>query len=160
MLNTLQTVVRNANLENVRSTNSPRVTTSESREVGNRFSRSKFHGDSSGPDSILRAGAPRALTRLSKVERAVKTQARPVLVSLQRLPFRDFTAEEFLGRSLTDLPRHRWLVSIFQGSRLTLGQMADACVYVGWGTDSRFESKAARSCFATSGLKRLRRAEV
>jgi len=32
---------------------------------------------------------------------ALKTQVRPVLVSNQRLPFRDFTAEEFLGRTLT-----------------------------------------------------------
>ncbi len=36
-----------------------------------------------------------------KFDRALKTQVRPVLVSLQRLPFRDFTAEEFLGRTLT-----------------------------------------------------------
>jgi hypothetical protein len=34
-----------------------------------------------------------------KFDRALKTQVRPVLVSLQRLPFRDFTAEEFLGRT-------------------------------------------------------------
>src|SRR2546425_8006181 len=32
-----------------------------------------------------------------KVDRAVKTQVRPVLVPLQRLPFRHFTAEEFIG---------------------------------------------------------------
>ena len=32
-----------------------------------------------------------------KFDRALKTQVRPVLVPLQRLPFRDFTAEEFLG---------------------------------------------------------------
>src|SRR5262249_48309396 len=36
-----------------------------------------------------------------KFDRALKTQERPVLVSLQRSPFRDFTAEEFLGRTLT-----------------------------------------------------------
>jgi hypothetical protein len=36
-----------------------------------------------------------------KFDRALKTQLRPVLVSLQLLPFRDFTAEEFLGRTLT-----------------------------------------------------------
>src|SRR5436190_458812 len=32
-----------------------------------------------------------------KFDRALKTQMRPVLVPLQRSPFRDFTAEEFLG---------------------------------------------------------------
>jgi hypothetical protein len=36
-----------------------------------------------------------------KFDRALKTPVRPLLVSLQRLPFRDFTAEEFLGRTLT-----------------------------------------------------------
>ena len=32
-----------------------------------------------------------------KFDRALKTPVRPVLVPLQRLPFRDFTAEEFIG---------------------------------------------------------------
>ena len=63
---------------------------------------------------------------------------RPVLVSLQRLPFRAFTAEEFLGRTLTI--GAGGCVSVFQGSSLTLGQMADACVYVGGGTN--VDSKA------------------
>jgi hypothetical protein len=66
-----------------------------------------------------------------KFDRALKTPVRPVLVSLQRLPFRDFTAEEFLGRTLTTCGGAHGCVSVFQGSRLTLGQMADACVYVG-----------------------------
>ena len=49
---------------------------------------------------------PRAVTAdidpdFQKFDRALKTQARPVLVSLRRLPFRDFTAEEFPGRTLT-----------------------------------------------------------
>jgi hypothetical protein len=66
-----------------------------------------------------------------KFDRALKTQVRPVLVSLQRLPFRDFTAEEFLGRTLTTCRGAGGCVSVFQGSSLTLGQMADACVYVG-----------------------------
>jgi len=64
-----------------------------------------------------------------KFDRALKTQVRPVLVSLQRLPFRDFTAEEFLGRSLTTC--RGGCRSVFKGSTLTLGQMADAAVYVG-----------------------------
>jgi hypothetical protein len=63
-------------------------------------------------------------------DRALKTQVRPVLVSLRRLPFRDFTAEEFLDGMLVTMRRGRW-VSIFAGSTLTLGQMADACVYIG-----------------------------
>ena len=69
----------------------------------------------------------------SKFDRAVKTQVRPVLVPLQRLPFRDFTAEEFLGRTVTTCRGPAGCVSIFKGSTLTLGQMADACFYVGKG---------------------------
>jgi hypothetical protein len=52
-------------------------------------------------DSILRPGSPEGLSPTFKsFDRALKTRVRPVLVSLQRLPFRDFTAEEFLGRTL------------------------------------------------------------
>jgi hypothetical protein len=58
----------------------------------------------------------------------------------ERLSFRDFTAEEFLGRTLTI--GARGCVSVFQESSLTLGQMADACVYVGGGAD--VDSKAKR----------------
>ena len=65
-----------------------------------------------------------------KFDRALRTPVRPVMVSLQRLPFRDFTAEESLGSSILTWSRGRW-VSIFNGSTLTLGQMADACVYFG-----------------------------
>jgi hypothetical protein len=79
-----------------------------------------------------------------KFDRALTTQARPVLVSLQRLPFRDFTAEEFLGRTVTTCRGPRGCRSIFQGSRLTLGQMADACVYVGAGADADVNAKPAR----------------
>jgi hypothetical protein len=63
-------------------------------------------------------------------------------VSLQRSPFRDFTAEEFLGRTLTTCRGAGGCVSVFQGSSLTLRQMADACVYVGGGPRRRFESEA------------------
>jgi hypothetical protein len=66
-----------------------------------------------------------------KFDRATKTQTRPVLVSLQRLPFRDFTAEEFLGRTLLTCRGVGGCESVFKGSTLTLGQMADACIYVG-----------------------------
>ncbi len=71
-----------------------------------------------------------------KFDRALKTQVRPVLVSLQRLPFRDFTAEEFLGRSLTTCRGASGCRSVFKGSTLTLGQMADAFVYVGRDADA------------------------
>jgi hypothetical protein len=87
---------------------------------------------------VGRLDPPRGVTRgidpdFQKFDRALKTQVRPVLVSLQRLPFRDFTAEEFLGRTLTTCRGAGGCVSVFQGSSLTLGQMADACVYVGGG---------------------------
>jgi len=57
-------------------------------------------------------------------------------VSLQRLPFWDFTAEEFLGRTLTIGAGG----GFFRGCSLTLGQMADACIYVG--RDADVDSKA------------------
>jgi hypothetical protein len=66
-----------------------------------------------------------------KFDRALSTHVRPVLVSLQRLPFRDFTAEEFLGRALTTCRPPGACRSVFKGSTLTLGHMADAVVYVG-----------------------------
>jgi hypothetical protein len=66
-----------------------------------------------------------------KFDRALKTQVRPVLAPLQRLPFRDFTAEEFLGRTLTNCRGAGGCVSMFKGSTLTLSQMADACIYIG-----------------------------
>lgn len=66
-----------------------------------------------------------------KFDRALTTQLRPVLVSFQRLPFRDFRAEEFLGRALTTCRPPGGCRSVFKGSTLTLGQMADAGVYLG-----------------------------
>jgi hypothetical protein len=66
-----------------------------------------------------------------KFDRAIKTLARPVLLSLQRAPFRDLSASEFLGRTLTTCRGTEGCRSVFRGSSLTLGQMADAVVYVG-----------------------------
>jgi hypothetical protein len=66
-----------------------------------------------------------------KFDRTLKTQVRPVLVPLERLPFRDFTAEEFIGGQMLTCRGTGGCRSVFQGSRLTLGQMADACFYVG-----------------------------
>jgi len=71
-----------------------------------------------------------------KFDRVLKTRVRPVLLPLQRLPFRDFTAEEFLGRTLTNCRGAGGCRSVFKGSTLTLGQMADACVYFGRGPDA------------------------
>ena len=79
-----------------------------------------------------------------KFDRALKRQARPVLVPLQRLPFRDFTAEEFLGRTIFNCRGPGGCVSMFLGSTLTLGQMADACVYVGGDTDVDTKAKPAQ----------------
>jgi len=66
-----------------------------------------------------------------KFDRALKTQVRPVLVPLQRLPFRDFSVEEFLGRTVTTCRGPNGCVSAFKGSSLTLGQMGDASIYYG-----------------------------
>src|SRR6266571_446099 len=78
-----------------------------------------------------------------KFDRALKTQVRPVLVPLQRLPFRDYTAEEFLGNGVFSCRGAGGCVSMFKGSTLTLGQMADACIYVGGRAD--VDSKASGS---------------
>jgi hypothetical protein len=78
-----------------------------------------------------------------KFDRALKTQMRPVLIPLQRLPFRDLTAEEFLGRALTNCRPAGGCRSVFKGSTLTLGQMADACVYFG-DADTDTKAKPAR----------------
>ena len=78
-----------------------------------------------------------------KFDRALKTQTRPVLVPLERLPFRDFTAEEFMG-GLLNCRGPGGCVSVFKGSTLTLGQMADAYVYVGGGDDAVIQGKPAR----------------
>jgi hypothetical protein len=66
-----------------------------------------------------------------KFDTALKTQLRPVMISLQRLPFRDFTAEEFLGRTLTTCRGANGCLSVFKGSSITLSEMADACIYIG-----------------------------
>ncbi len=71
-----------------------------------------------------------------KFDRALKTQVRPVLLPLDRLPFRDFTAEEFIGSGVFNCRGPGGCVSVFKGSTLTLGQMADACVYVGRDADA------------------------
>jgi len=67
----------------------------------------------------------------TKFDSALKTSVRPVLVSLQRPPFRDLSVENFLGRTLTTC--RGGCRSVFQGSTLTLGQMADAALYLGRG---------------------------
>jgi hypothetical protein len=66
-----------------------------------------------------------------KFDRALRTKSRPVLVPLKRSPFRDFTAEEFIGRKLLTGLRGHGLVSVFKGSKVTLAQLGDACVYFG-----------------------------
>jgi len=90
-------------------------------------------GAAAGPDPDYR-----------KFDRALKTQARPVLVPLQRLPFRDFRAEEFMGRTIFNCRGAGGCRSIFQESPLTLGQMADACIYVGGHADDDTKPKLGR----------------
>jgi hypothetical protein len=69
----------------------------------------------------------------AKFDRAIATPQRPVLLSLQRAPFRDLKAEEFLGGRLLTCSGPGVCRSVFMGSSLTLGQIADACVYFGSG---------------------------
>jgi hypothetical protein len=90
-------------------------------------------GASAGPDPDYR-----------KFDSSLKTKARPVLVPLQRLPYRDFRAEEFMGSTIFNCRGPGGCRSIFQGSPLTLGQMADACIYVGGDADVDTKPKPGR----------------
>jgi len=76
---------------------------------------------------VMTVGGPGP--EFQKFDRAVKTPVRPVLVSLQRAPFRDFTAEEFIGQKMLNCRGANGCVSAFQGTGVTLGQLADASVY-------------------------------
>ena len=83
---------------------------------------------------VITLGGPDS--KYAKFEQALHTPKRPVLISLQRRPFGDYLTEEFIGNELLKrLPSGR-LVGVFQGSRLTLAQLADACVYWGMGADA------------------------
>jgi hypothetical protein len=76
-------------------------------------------------------------------EHALKTPLRPVLVQLGRQPFRDFATADLFGGDLKKRVNGEW-VSAFQGSGITLGQMADACIYLGMaaGVDTRISPVA------------------
>jgi hypothetical protein len=79
-----------------------------------------------------------------KFDGALSTRMRPVLVPLQRLPFREFSVEEFMGGQVLACRGPGGCHSIFQGSRLTLGQIADACVYLGGEADVDTKAKPGR----------------
>jgi hypothetical protein len=64
-------------------------------------------------------------------ERALQTSLRPVLVPLQRPPFRGFAAEDFLGPKLFQQLPGGGIEYIFQGSGVPLGDTADAALYSG-----------------------------
>src|SRR5215471_10676972 len=87
--------------------------------------------DANYPGRTFTVMPVRGQRNYQKFDRALKTQARPVMVPLQRLPFRDFTAEEFVGGELVTCldARCKNVRSVFKGSTLTLGQMADAAFY-------------------------------
>ena len=116
-----------------------------------------------GPSHPLPPGTKGVVPDYHKLDRSLKTPLRPVLVSLQRSPFRGFSAEEFLRRSVIRRPAvavaqpkgqapaaPRWVdssdicESFFHGSTLTLGQLADAMVYVGPETDIAPQAKPGR----------------
>jgi hypothetical protein len=95
------------------------------------------------------AGGP--APRFQQFDSAIQTQVRPVLLSLQRLPFASFTAEEFVGRAMLTCRGPGGCVSVFKDSSLTLAQMADACIYFG-------EPRIAYSSLsATTGSMRIAR---
>jgi hypothetical protein len=65
----------------------------------------------------------------TKFDRAIATPIRPVLLSLKGSPLGKLRAEEFLGAKL--LTCRGGCRSVFKDSVLTLGEIADACVYFG-----------------------------
>jgi erythromycin esterase-like protein len=79
-----------------------------------------------------------------RFESALTTEIRPVLIPLQQPPFRDLAAEEFLGGGIFSCVGPGRCSSAFAGSHLTLGQMADACVYFGPGPDAIVQPKPAK----------------
>jgi len=79
-----------------------------------------------------------------KFDRAIQSPLRPVLVSLQRSPFQDYTAQEFLGRTVFNCRDPAHCRSVFKGSSLTLGQMADAAVYFGRDDEATVPAKRSR----------------
>ena len=101
----------------------------ESEYPGRTFSVIPLGGELDVPPGIKADAVP----DYRKFDRALRTPVRPVLVPLRRLPVRDFTAEEFLGLTLITCRGLGGCVSVFKGSRLTLGDMADAGVYFGGG---------------------------
>ena len=94
-----------------------------------------------GPLDLPRGVTGGIAPDFQKFDRALKTSVRPVLVSLRRLPFRDFSADEFLGRTVTTCRGAGGCGSAFKGSALTLGQIADACVYVGADVDTKAKTR-------------------
>jgi hypothetical protein len=82
-----------------------------------------------GPPDRLPPGIAMRDPDYTKFDRAIATTIRPVLLSLKELPFRELRAEEFLGAKL--LTCRGGCRSVFKDSVLTLGEIADACVYFG-----------------------------
>ncbi|HEY1303178.1 MAG TPA: hypothetical protein VGF24_06495 [Vicinamibacterales bacterium] len=97
-----------------------------------------------GPTNPLPPGVAKGPEpEYQKFDRALKTQVRPVLVSLQRPPFRNFTAEEFIGPKLLTCRGAGGCVSVFKGSTIALGQIADASIYFGKGAEADTKAPAA-----------------
>ncbi len=69
-------------------------------------------------------------------ERALQTSVRPVLVSLQEAPIREFAAVDFLGPKLFQQLPGGEIECIFQGSGVLLGATADAALYSGTDEDA------------------------
>lgn len=95
-----------------------------------------------GPAAPLPPGIALRDPDYARLDRAITAPARPVLLSLQRSPFRELRAEEFLGATL--LTCRGGCRSVFKDSPLTLGQIADACVYFGNSAAAAPQEKTAR----------------
>ena len=109
---------------------------------------------------VGRLDPPREVTRgidpdFQKFDRGLKTQVRPVPVSLGTSALPGFHRSGVLGRTLTI--GAGGCVSVFQGSSLTLGQMADAFMLAAALTSirkrSQLDSGHAGAVFVRSNLQ-------
>ena len=116
-------------------------------DAGKRLPRSNSGSDSTGrPTRYFRLGPRSAFHPDYREVRSRFDRRRCVRYwcPSERLPFRDFAAEEFIGGHVLTCRGPGGCRSIFQGSTLTLGQMADALplCWRGGGVDT--EAKPAR----------------
>jgi len=87
-------------------------------------------------------GAARPRSRLSKVRPRFEDAGPPSTGSAPAFAISRLQSREFMGRTIFNCRRPGRMQEHLSGSPLTLGQMANACVYVGADVDTK--AKAGR----------------